>query len=391
MASTKKPLKILYFVPGVHFGGVERVLLTLLEKLDRSDFEPLVVTGGKGSFSKALEQAGIRHCPIRSVRSNEAGFMKVLLNFFPNLIRIARILRKEKPDLIHDVTPDGLVYLSLAARVNRIPLIWQPQIPQDQIRKRGRILQKASAYIKLDFIIFVGDFARKSYSSFTLPPWEIVPNSVDLKAPTQEERRRLRRKYQFPKNSRLVGLVARIIPGKGHEEFIQAVAHLRRPGQNLRFLIIGDPHIDPPFTRKLRKMVRELGLEGIVRFTGFLSPPGDFMSCLDLLVLPSRSELQGLVLLEAMACGVPVVASNIEAISDLINDGETGLLVPPEDVKSLARAVLTVLENPELRDRIVANASAMVQRDHSLGKNTLRISCIYRKLCSVESRPTAPP
>lgn len=382
MASTKKPLKILYFVPGTHFGGVETVLLNLLGKLDRTDFDPLIVTGGKGSFSKALEQAGIRHCHIRPVRSNEAGFMRVLLNFFPNLIRIGRILGKEKPDLIHDVTPDGLVYLSPAASLARAPLLWQPHVPWQQIRRRGRIFQKIGARIKLDFILFVSEFARKSYSSFPLPPWEIVPNSVDLKAPTQEERRSLRRKYQFPKNSQLVGLVARIVPGKGHEEFIQAVAHLRRPGQNLRFLIIGDPHIDPPFTGKLRKMIRELGLEGIVRFTGFLSPPGDFMSCLDLLVLPSRSEMQGMVLLEAMALGVPVVASNIEAISELITDRETGLLFPPGNMEFLSKAILNLLEDRELRDRVTANSLKRIRDRHDLETNSRKIAVIYRKICS---------
>jgi len=378
----KKPLKILYFIPVVHFGGMEAVLLNIIRKLDRAAFEPFVVTGGKGTFTEALDRSGISHCRIRPVQSNNTGLVAVLLNYFPNLILMGKIIDKEKPDLIHDMTHDGLMYLSLVARLQRIPLLWQPHIPQDQIRRRGRIIQKFCCRFKLDFVIFINDYARRSYSSFPLPPWRIVPNSVDLTALMEEKKLGIGKKYQFPEDMKVVGLAARVVPGKGHEEFIKAAGRLIRHERNIRFLIIGDPDIDPPFTGKLRRMIQEGGLEEIVRFTGFLSPVGGYMSCLDLLVLPSHSEIQGMVLLEAMACGVPVVASHIEAIREMIDDGMTGVLVPPGDEESLAKAVMTVLRDREFRDRIVANALTEVKSRYRLETSVHKIAEIYKKLCS---------
>lgn len=389
--SLKKPLKILYFNPCVHLGGVEVLLLNILGKLDRADVEPLVVTGGDGTFTAALDRAGIPHRRLRNILSTEAGFPRVLLQYLPNLIRIGRILDMERPDLIHDVTHDGLMYLSLAARQRKIPLLWQPQLPWDQVRRRGRIVQKLHARIKLDFIIFLNHYAKKSYASFSGTPWEIVPNSVDLKAFTERERRGLGRKYPFPENKRLVALAARVVPGKGHEEFIRAAGKVTRNEQDVLFLIIGETGLDPPFTGKLRRLVSELGLEKALRFTGFLYPPADFMRCLDVLALPSRSEMQGMVLLEAMACGVPVVGSDIEPIREMIKNEETGFLARPGDEESLARAVLILLRDGHLRDQIARNAMESVRRNHSLERNAARIFEIYRKLCSEERRRNSGP
>jgi len=377
----KKPLKILYFNPVQHFGGAEAVLVNLINGLDKCSFEPVVITGNTGTFTEALDRFGISRYGIRPVQSAEAGIIGVLINFIPNLIRIGQIIDREKPDLIHDMTHDGFMYLSIWAKLKKVPLIWQPHIPWEKVRKQGRVLQKIFASVKLDFIIFVNQFARNSYGSFSRPPWKIIHNSIDLKAYRRKKTDRLRKKHDFPRNASLVGLVARIVPGKGHDVFIETAGLLSQNENNIRFLIIGDPHIDVSFTRELQKIIRKRGLEETVRFTGFLSPPEEFLPCLDVLVMPSRSELQGLVLLEAMACGVPIVASDLEATRELIVHGVTGLLVPPGAGKLFARSILKMIEDDELRKKTTANALLKIRTDHSLKKNIRHFTSIYRILC----------
>jgi len=377
----KKPLKILYFNPVQHFGGAEAVLVNIINGLDKFSFEAIVVTGNKGTFTEALDRFSISRRGIRPVQSTETGFIGVLINFIPNLIRIGKIIDKEKPDLIHDMTHDGFMYLSIWAKLKKVPLVWHPHIPWEKIRKRGRVLQKIFASVKLDFIIFVNQFARNSYGSFSRPPWKIIPNSIDLKAYRRKKTDELRKKYTFPENELLVGHVARVVPGKGHDVFIEAAGLLSQNENNIRFLIIGDPHIDPSFTRELQKNLRERGLEETVRFTGFLSAPEEFLPCLDVLVMPSMSELQGLVLLEAMACGVPIVASDLEATRELIVHGVTGLLVPPGSGRLFAESIRKMIGDDELRKKITANAILKIRTRHSLRKNIRHFTGIYRKLC----------
>lgn len=377
-----KRKRILYFIANPHMTGAQAVFLNLVEEFDKKKVHPLVITSGEGSFTDILKKSGIQHFRLPSIMSSQIGKLRVALNYLPNLLRIIKIIRLEKPDLIHVFSSDGLTYMSLPARWQGKPLIWHPHMPFHRFPRHTRILQRLFAAARLDHVIFLNDYARKSFSSFPIPSWDIVPNAVNAEKFKGNGNKRSVGNRSFPRDHLLVGLVARVVPGKGHGEFIQAAKIVSGQVPEARFLIIGAPQSDGTFGAGLREMVTRLRLDSVVRFTGHLYPPEAFMPCLDVLALPSQSELQGMVLLEAMAAGVPVVASNLKPIREMLEDQKTGLLVPPGDVSSLAEAILRLLVNPDLRKSISGRAFEKVEKEHSVRKSAEKISRIYSRLNS---------
>lgn len=156
--------------------------------------------------------------------------------------------------------------------------------------------------------------------------------------------------------------VGRISPNKGLEYLLEAVALLGRNDVILN--VVGDPAEDPGYCQHLLEIVSRRKLEQQVVFHGFV---GDktrlraFYQTADVFVLPSITEGFGIVLLEAMSMGLPVVATNVEAIPELVKDGETGVLVPPRDASTLANALSLLLDSPSLRQKYRLNAQKYSQ------------------------------
>lgn len=145
--------------------------------------------------------------------------------------------------------------------------------------------------------------------------------------------------------------VANITPLKGLDTLIEALQRLREPAVSLE--IIGDEQCDPRYSRRLKARVARSGLENRVRFHGRLPPTrlASFYADADIFVLPSHCEAFGIVVAEAMAFGLPIVATRCGGIPELVTDGENGFLVPPNDGESLARAIQTLTADPALRAR----------------------------------------
>lgn len=142
---------------------------------------------------------------------------------------------------------------------------------------------------------------------------------------------------------RLVGFIGRLTHAKGVRDLIDAVPALRAEHKNVHFLIVGDGENRPVFERR----VRTLGLNGTVSFTGTRTDTSLIYSALDIFVLPSYQEGFPMVILEAMACGVPIVATTVGDIPEMIEHGVSGLLVPPGDIAALSNALAYLLDHPE--------------------------------------------
>lgn len=173
-----------------------------------------------------------------------------------------------------------------------------------------------------------------------------------------------------------MGLVARLDHwGKGHREFFTALAALP-DGYPVEALIIGGGRREA----EMRRLAAELGLAGRVHFLGQRDDVPDLLSALDLFVLPSHSEGVSLALLEAMAAGLPVIATAVGGLPEVVTDGDNGLLVPPEDPEALATALERLLEDPALAQRLGANARRHVEENFSLERLGREINEIYTEL-----------
>jgi glycosyltransferase involved in cell wall biosynthesis len=183
----------------------------------------------------------------------------------------------------------------------------------------------------------------------------VLPPGISLEKfdPALYNKSEIRAELGVPQNTILVGMVGRMTPGKGHEEFLKAAAMLgETPDQKFQFIVTGAASEgEEMYALKVRQLTRDLGLEDVVRFTGFVKDVPRILAALDILAFPSHEESFGLGLTEAMAMKIPVVASSSAGVPDIVVDGETGVLVAPKDHAALAAGISTLAEDPERRRR----------------------------------------
>jgi glycosyltransferase involved in cell wall biosynthesis len=178
-------------------------------------------------------------------------------------------------------------------------------------------------------------------------------------------------------DAKVVGLVANVRGSKGHAVFLEAAREVLRVRPEARFLIVGD---GVGFA-DVRRRVREMGLTDRVIMTGFRRDIPEVMAALDVLTLPStKSEATSQVIPQALAVGTPVAAAATGGIPEIVRDGETGRLVEPGDATALARAVLSLLDDPERAREMALAGQALVRARYSADASMTATTTVYRKL-----------
>lgn len=185
----------------------------------------------------------------------------------------------------------------------------------------------------------------------------------------------IRRELGWSDNVLIIGEVAKLWPGKGQEVLLQAFARLRTNVPRARLLFIGEGSEQPA----LERLTAELGLTAYVTFAGFQADAPRWTHVLDIAVLPSFFEGMGRTVVEAMACGKPVVGSRVGGIVELIEDGVTGLLVPPGDAAALAAALQRLLSDPALRARMGQAGQQRVTEQFDVQVMNTRMLAVYRQ------------
>jgi len=176
--------------------------------------------------------------------------------------------------------------------------------------------------------------------------------------------------------------VGRLTEQKGHTYLLDAFAQVMRVLPAARLLVIGDGELRPTLERRATR----LGLHGSVIFTGRREDVPRLMMALDVLALPSLWEGFGLVLLEAMAAGKPIVASRVSAIPEIVADGETGLLVPPRDVKALAQALLALLHDPQRATEMGRRGRLRLEQEFTVERMVSQTEAAYEKVRAMTLR-----
>jgi glycosyltransferase involved in cell wall biosynthesis len=236
-------------------------------------------------------------------------------------------------------------------------------------------------------------------------PAQVVHNPVDIvQFHPLRSGQAIRDEFGIALHEQLIGVVGRITVWKGHQTFIEALQRVKTHIPNVKTLIVGEQflrsaeadhrelesfrqrlrgEVDIPaqvvFRRQeLESLVRKAGLDGQVIFTGFRQDIPAIMSAIDLLVLPSWWEPFGRVLIEAMASGKPIVATNLGGPAEIVRDGETGLLVPPLNPTAMAEAICKILDQPKLAAKMGKQGRLGAEQHFSLSKYTQKITAIYR-------------
>ena len=402
-------IRVLYVESAPEAGGSTVSLLELLAGLDRQAIEPVVMLCASNPYRQSIERLGIRvmitgdYCSVRTpsyppalaqarssawaarVRRNRltrslwrsAGLAsRTLLHTWPLARRLARTLRDERIDLVHLNDAPALHKAGiLASRLAGVPCICHARSmpPLD-------VVDRALAH-SVGRFVFISKAVEQDQRRRGLAglPGSVVYNAVDL-APYQAlDRQAARRFYNLSDSDVVVGMMGRIEPWKGQRDLLSALSQMA-PQPALRCLIAGSAGSDVQWYQdELNGMVQALQLEQVVRFTGFVDNVPRFMAALDLLVHAStQPEPFGRVLIEAMAAGVPIVASNAGGVPEIIEHEQSGLLVSPANPTEMAAAMGRLLADRRLAGDLADNGRRRVQELFSVSAHVAAIQDIYR-------------
>ncbi len=329
-------MKVLHILHSHHLGGAERHALTLMTGL-RARGVAVAYAGQAGSWlSRAVQAEGIEWHPLPM-----RGFYDLR-----SMWRLGRLLRRSGADLVHGHLTRGAHYAAIGGR-----LAGRPAVATAHSTNAGK------HFGGLDHIIAVSDAVRDFLQGRGYAAGRItrIHNGVpDQPPPDPAARAALRAALAIPPQRVAVAGVARFIRDKGQDIALRALARLGEPAVHL--YLIGDA--GTPWGREMQGLAAELGLGERVHFLGQRDDVAAVLGAMDAVVMPSRREAISLSLLEACSLGLPVVASRVGGIPEVIEDGRSGLLVPAEDDIALAAALGRLAADPALRRQLGEAARA---------------------------------
>lgn len=385
--------RILFIDEWGDWGGAETVLLTLIKYLDRERYAPYFICGSNGAFVKALFTEGIpvEIIPMTQLAplSSKALLPLLLFQNFGKIVwsvwRIYPIIRRIRPAIIHTCSVQAKIAGSFAAKMAGTKLLWHVQNiqPPGIRRKFMRFLARRFP----DMIIAASQAVADTYAG-TVPPDKICVNRAgpDLARFAGIDRRLAKHllsvELGIPSDMKLVANVSAIRQWKGQHIFIEAAALVLQNFPDVMFLVVGDAQFkDHEYKAELIKLVDKLGLADKVKFLGFRGDVPKIIAAVDCLVhCPIKPDPLPNVVLEAMALQTPVIGTSIGGIPEEIDDGVTGLLVEPGNVKALAKAIRGVLENPDMAERFAQAAWQKLQVEFSLKLFVSEFEAIYARL-----------
>jgi glycosyltransferase involved in cell wall biosynthesis len=280
-----------------------------------------------------------------------------LLRLFAAAPSVYRASRAFHPTLVYSSQQrwDSLIAAQIAQRLGLPHVVHlhynvEPSLGPEVLRRLGTRAH----------IVAVSDFIREQAIAHGIEPERVttIRNAIAPSRPIAGARESVLAEFHFPADTLLVGTVARLAPSKGQDDVIAAFATLLAEFPAARLLVVGDGED----RERLERLVAQLGVARAVRFTGQRTDVPRVLDALDVFVHPSRREPFGLAVLEAMAAGKPVVASTDGAFPEFVDDGMTGLLVPPGDVAQLACVLRRLLANASLRVSLGAAARCRVEK-----------------------------
>ncbi len=349
-------MNILQIVPELKVGGVERGTVDLAKRLASLGHKAVVISNG-GPLVNQLEESGVAHYKLPVHQKSLPAILKMIEE-------VANILKEEDIEIVHARSRvPGIIGFFATRRAHQNLGI--PPRPVFVTTCHGyysnHILSRPMSWGK--FVITASNvIAKHMVKDFGVPQDRIrmIPRGVNLD------------EFDFIANrnskEKTIGMISRITPIKGHPYFIKSIAKVVRIIPNLKVLIVGDvPKGKEKYKQELKLLVKRLGLNRYVEFTGTTQNVPEILAKLDLLVLATTvQEAFGRVIIEAWASGVPVVATRVGGVVDIITDKKNGLLVAPEDTDSMTDAVVRVLKDPELACKLATQARSDVEERYAL-------------------------
>ncbi len=357
-------MHIMEIVSGTEVSGVTAHCALLAKELIRRGHRITLVCRKNAPIADRL-----RSEPIEIVDSD--------LHRFPTdqLRRVAKFIAAQGVDVVHTHQSRAHFFGVLLRWFSGVPCVATAHSRHFQLH-----------WMFNDFVIATSQAARRYHSRCNLVSSrriEVVHNFIDTRPfdnTDPQSRRHVRQSLGLDGDVPLLGVIGRITPGKGIAHLIGALPRITEECPDARLVVVGSGEND--HLSQLRALAARLNVTSAVVWAGYRDDVPEVLSALDVCVLPSLEESFPLTLLEAMAAGLPVVASDVGGVPECVVPGETGTLVPPGDSDSLAEAIAGLLKDPELGHRFGHSGRARVKEHFSLEGQTARIEAVLSRLAA---------
>jgi glycosyltransferase involved in cell wall biosynthesis len=366
-------VKVLHVEAGRHLYGGALQVVFLLRGLATRGVETVLAC----PLGSAIAETAAPHA-LRVAAMPMKGDLDILM-----VGRLRRLIRAERPDIVHLHSRRGAeVWGGLAARLEGVPAVMSRRVDNPEPR-----VWVALKYRLYDRIITISQGIRAVLLAEGVPPERVVcvPSAVDTERyrPTREYLDWFRREFDLSDDQLTLAMVAQFIPRKGHRVLLEALPAIVARHPNVRVLLFGRGAEQAAIRRAV---AARPALASRVVFAGFRDDLHRVLPCIDVVVHPASMEGLGVALLQAAACGVPIVAGRVGGIPEIVEPGVNGELIDPGDAAALAEHVSRLLQSEELRRRYGHAGRRRVERAFSIDAMVEGNLAVYRDLAARRQR-----
>jgi glycosyltransferase involved in cell wall biosynthesis len=393
----KSNYHVLVVDPYKEIVGPHQVAYRFIKELKKNGWSFLVAIPSASPVYEHYKSIGIETRIVPGIESLRRGmtifhYLRLAWQSIRAILFLNNLIRQEKIGLVHSVTINCWVG-GFAARLARVPSVYHiHDLTLSSSRMMG-VLIGLVLFVSSDKTLCV---SKAALESLPLYSWNhsrasILRNAIDPTAfyPDPSMRDSVRSELGLRPDSCVVGSFGTLEKRKGQDIFIQAAVLVVTKVQMVEFLIVGSESTGYEgrlFYQKLKKLANIPELEGRVQFLNYRKDVPRLMQTVDIVVQPSRIEAGPIVPLESMATEVPVVATNVGAISEEVFDGINGILVPGEDPVSMAEVIIALINNREERKRLGEAGRRIVLKDFNLTQRATELGLIYESLLKRDLR-----
>jgi glycosyltransferase involved in cell wall biosynthesis len=368
-------MRVIQSCGSLSWGGLEMTVIQMAEMLQSRGHEVSLLCIAGSTLEKKANEAAVPTVNI---------FGKSIFN---SIKRLTSLLNSGNYDIIHTHLSHDLWVivpaLKLAGASQRVKLILTKHMASGVSKKD---IFHRFLYKRVNKIVAVSAFIESNVLK-TCPVNEskitIIPDavSINLFSTSKFDKKITKNEFNIDDKTFVVGIIGRMTPGKGHEDFLNAAKKIKENSkQPVKFLIVGKASYgEEKYENELRNLSVKLGLTGDVLFAGYREDIPRVLSAVDVLAFPSHEESFGIALIEAMAMGTPIVASNNAGVVDIVLNGKTGILIPPKDPESLANAIIGLIGNSGLRRKLGEEGTKRVQETFNIDKTIKELEKTYKE------------
>ena len=372
--------KVFHIITKLELGGAQKVTLMTLERLPRDRYELGLITGPEGilvGWANQIPDLTRFWIPnfVREVRPIQDSI---------TLLKLWRLFRRERPDIVHTHSSKAGILGRLAARLAGVPVIFhtyhgfgfndfQPRL----IKTLYIWLERITGRVTNQTVIVSYANAKRAEDSGIVRnnDWILCRDAISLEQFMQPGPRRTKlREWNVPENRVVAGMVACFKRQKSPLDFVEVAARVLKETDRVHFIMAGDGELRPAIEAR----IRDLGISSHITLLGWQKDMPEVYRNLDVVVLTSLWEGLPCVFSEAMAAGLPIVATQVDGAREAIIDGDNGFLHGPHDVEGMAKSVLKLVENPALREAMGSRGKSRVS-EFDIDTSVRALESAYQK------------